>query len=232
MIAIDDFKAQVGKGGGVAMGNLFKIFLPPLTGDAREMNLLCKATSLPGRQILSTEKQMGLHTTKVAYGHATEDMSLTFHCLNDMKVREYFEIWQNLAVNQETQEVGYFNDYTHPVIIQHIKKGTAFPLYKKELYDAGKIPSFIRGRLPRLGPLDLAQGEFDLNLIFGDDITYTCVLDKAYPTTLQAIELSADGQLLEVSVQLSYKNWKSKSGDATDTGFIEGLAGELIRKFL
>ena len=232
MIAIDDFKSEIGKGGGLAMGNLFKIFLPPLTPNAREMNLLCKATSLPGRQILSTEKQMGLHTTKVAYGHAVEDMQLTFHCLNDMKIREYFETWQNLAVNQETQEVGYFNDYTHPVIIQHIKKGTAFPIAKKELYDAGKIPSFIRNRLPRLGPFDLAQGQFDLNLVFGDDITYTCVLDKAYPTTLSAIELSDDGQLLEIQVQLSYKNWKSKGGDATDTGFIEGLAGELIRKFL
>jgi len=230
--AIDDFKAQVGKGGGMARGNLFKIFLPPLTGDVREMNLLCKGASLPGRQILSTEKQMGLLTTKVAYGHATDDIQLTFHCLNDMKVRQYFETWQNLAVNQETQEVGYFNDYTHPVIIQHIKKGTAFPIIKKELYDAGKIPSYLRSRLPRLGPLDLAQGQFDLNLIFGDDITYTLVLDKAYPTTLNAIELSDDGELLEVSVQLSYKNWKSEGGDAKDTGFIEGLAGDLIRKFL
>jgi len=231
-VAIDDFKSEIGKGGGVAMGNLFKIFLPPLKGDARGMNLLCKSASLPGRQILSTEKQMGLYSTKIAYGHASEDMQLTFLCLNDMKVREYFEIWQNLAVNQETQEVGYFNDYTHPVIIQHIKKGTAFPIAKKELYDAGKIPSYLRARLPRLGPLDLAQGQFDLNLIFGEDITYTCVLDKAYPTTLNSIELSQDGQLLEVSVQLSYKNWKSKGGDAKDTGFIEGLAGEMIRKFL
>lgn len=230
-IGIDSFKSQIGQGGGMAMGNLYKIFLPPIKGDAREMNMLCKATSLPGRQILSTEKQMGLFTTKVAYGYANEDVTLTFHCLNDMKVREYFETWQSLAVNQETQEVGYFNDYTHPVIIQHIKKGTAFPILKKELYNAGKIPSFIRGRLPRLGPLDLAQGEFDLNLIFGDDITYTLVLDKAYPTTLNAIELSDDGQLLEVTVQLSYKNWKSKGGDAGDS-FIEGLAGELIRKFL
>ena len=41
-LGIDDFKSQIGKGGGMAMGNLFKIFLPPLTGDAREMNLLCK----------------------------------------------------------------------------------------------------------------------------------------------------------------------------------------------
>ena len=78
MIAIDDFKSQVGRGGGMAMGNLYKIFLPPIGGDAREMNLLCKATSLPGRQILSTEKQMGLYTTKMAYGYAVDDVTLTW----------------------------------------------------------------------------------------------------------------------------------------------------------
>ena len=229
---IDDFKSEIGKGGGIAMGNLYKIFLPPIKGDARSLNMLCKATSLPGRQILSNEKQMGLDNMKVAYGYAVTDVTLTFHCLNDMGVREYFELWQNQAVNQETKEVGYFNDYTHPVIIQHIKKGTSFPIKKEKIYDSGKIPSTIRGRLPRLGPLDLAQGEVDVSAVFSDDITYTCVLDKAYPTTLQAIELSDDGQLLEVTVELSYKNWKSKSGDRVGSDFIEGLAGELIRKFL
>ena len=229
---IDDFKSQVGKGGGFAMGNLFKIFLPPLKGDAREMNLLCKAASLPGRQITSLEKPMGLQTTKIAYGYAVDDVTLTFHCLNDMKIREYFETWQNLAINQETLEVGYYNEYTHPVIIQHIKKGTSFPIKKKKLFDSGKLPSSIANRLPRLGPLDLAQGEIDLNAVFGDDITYTLLLDKAYPTTMNAIELSDDGQLLEVTVQLSYKNWKSRKGDSVGNDFVEGLAGELIRKFL
>ena len=118
------------------------------------------------------------------------------------------------------------------LLFKPIKKGTEFPIAKKKLFDTGKIPSSIRGRLPRLGPLDLAQGELDLNLVFGDDITYTCVLDKAYPTTLNAIELSDDGQLLEVTVQMSYKNWKSKKGDSVQTDFVKGLAGELIRKFL
>ena len=229
---IDDFKSQIGKGGGFAMGNLFKIFLPPIKGDARELNLLCKAASLPGRQLVSMEKQIGLQNTKVAYGYAVDDVTLTFHCLNDMKIREYFETWQNLAVDNENYEVGYYNEYTHPVIIQHIKKGTSFPLKKKKLFDSGKLPSSIANRLPRLGPLDLAQGEFDLNAVFGDDITYTLLLDKAYPTTLNAIELSDDGQLLEVTVQLSYKNWKSKKGDSVGNDFVEGLAGELIRKFL
>ena len=229
---IDDFKSQVGASGGFAMGNMFKVFLPPLTGNMREMNLLCKAASMPGRQITSTEKQIGLQTSKVAYGYAVEDVTLTFHVMNDYKVRRYFETWQKLAVNDDTGEIGYYNDYTHPVVIQAIRKGVGFPLKKKRLFDAGKIPSSIRGRLPRLGPIDLAQGEFDLNAITGDDIAYTCILDKAYPTTMNAIELSDDGQLLELSVQLSYKNWRSKPGDGGDSQFLEGLAGELIRKFL
>lgn len=229
---VDDFKSQVSKSGGFAMGNLFKVFLPPISGSSSEMNLLCRATSLPGRQILSTEKQIGLQTTKVAYGYAVDDVTLSFHVLNDYKVRNYFEEWQNLAVNQETLEVGYYNDYTHPVVIQQIKKGTSFPLLKRQIFDTGKIPSSIANRLPRLGPLDLAQGEIDLNAIFGDDIAYTCILDKAYPTTMNAIELSDEGQLLELSVSLSYKNWRSKPGDGGDSQFLEGLAGELIRKFL
>lgn len=229
---IDDFKAQVGASGGFAMGNMFKVFLPPLTGDATEMNLLCKAASLPGRQILSTEKQMGINTTKVAYGFAVDDVTLTFHVMNDYKVKRYFEIWQNLAVNQGTKEIGYFNDYTHPVVIQQIRKGVSFPIKKKKIFDSGKLPSSIASRLPRLGPLDLAQGEIDLDLVTGDKIAYTCILDKAYPTTMNAIELSDDGQLLELSVQLSYKNWRSKAGDAGGGQFVEGLAGELLRKFL
>ena len=49
-VRIDDFKSEVGKGGGIAMGNLYKIFLPPIKGDARSLNMLCKAASLPGRQ--------------------------------------------------------------------------------------------------------------------------------------------------------------------------------------
>jgi hypothetical protein len=105
-------------------------------------------------------------------------------------------------------------------------------LKKKKIFDSGKLPSSIANRLPRIGPLDLAQGEIDLNLLTGDKIAYTCILDKAYPTTLNAIELSDDGQNLQLDVQLSYKNWRSEGGDAGGGGFIEGLAGELIRKFL
>ena len=80
----------------------------------------------------------------------------------------------------------------------------------------------------------MAQGEFDLDLITGDKVTYTCVLDKAYPTSLAAIELTNEADaVLEVTVQLSYKDWFSKGGDLVteNDGFAEGLAGQLIVNF-
>ena len=93
---------------------------------------------------------MGLVNKKIANGYIAEDVSLTFYCMNDMKIKNYFEQWQELAVNRANYEVGYFNDYTHPVIIQHIKKGVGFPVKKKKLFDSGKLPSSIGSRLPKL----------------------------------------------------------------------------------
>lgn len=230
---IDDFKSEIAANGGFAMNNMFKVYLPPLTGSSRTLNILCRATSLPGRQIMSTERQLGIQNMKIANGFAVGDVNMTFYMTNNFEVREYFETWQNLAVNQQTQEIGYYNEYTHPVVMEHIRKGVSFPLKKKKIFDSGKLPSSIANRLPRLGPLDLAQGEIDLDAITGDDVTYTLVLDKAYPTTMNDIELTSDeGSVLEMNVQLSYKNWFSKPGDAPSGQFVEGLAGDLIRRIL
>lgn len=231
---IDQFKAEVSKGGGFAMGNLYKIFLPALTGETRGMSTICTAVNLPGRQITSTDHAMGTVNKKIATGYLSDDVTVNFHILNDFKIKDYFERWQNLAHNQNSKEVGYFNEYTHPVIIQTIKKGTSFPVKKKKLFDSGKIPSSIGNRLPRLGPLDLAQGEIDLDFITGDKITYTCILDNAYPTTMSAIELGNDKELIELSVQLSYKDWRGRKGDSVteNDGFAEGIAGALIQRFL
>lgn len=236
--SVDDIKAEVSRGSGLAVGHLYHIELPPLSvgGTAsvntRGLSLLCKAASLPGRQIVSTERVIGLYTQKQAYGFAVDDITLTFYALNDFGVRTYFEVWQSLAVNHVTGEIGYFNDYTRDVRISHLQKEVAFPIIRKKLFNTDDIPATIRGRLPRIGPLDLAQGEFDLDLFAGGGTTYSVTLNKAYPTTLNAIELGADGQLLEITVQLSYKNWTSKSRgkEGIVEQIVPGLLGDLLAK--
>src|SRR6056300_370708 len=104
--SIEDFKGVVAAKGGIARSNLFLVTLPSLPGaTTRELNILCKDLQLPGRQIMTQERQIGMKTIKTPYGFAVDDVSMTFHVMNDWGVKTYFEVWQALAVNPLTYEV-------------------------------------------------------------------------------------------------------------------------------
>jgi len=224
--SIEDLKAQIGKSGGLAKGNQFMVQLPQLksyTIDANELNLLCTVASLPGRQIMSTDQVMGTTSRKIANGYATSDLSLTFLVPNNHTVRAYFEAWQDEAHDQTERTIGYFEDYTYPVIISTIERGLRLGVLKKQLGFVKKIPSFIRNKLPQIGPIDLAQGEIDLGASFGTKTTYTCSLSECYPTSLADQTLgNAEEGILELSVQLSYTDWASKDGEHTGQGEMFG----------
>jgi len=215
---IEEFKALVHKKNGLARQNVWRIFLPSLPGaTSQEVNLLCKSTSIPGRQITTREKTIGNITEKVAYGFLHDDITFTFHLANDYGIKQYFETWQNLCVNQETLETGYKNEYSFDIKIQQMKKGVGFPVYQTKL-GIPRLPTIIQNRLPKIGPFDFAQGELDLNFITGDDIVYSCTLESAFPTTMQNIELNneLDG-LSELNVSLAFSRVKdafSGSGGA------------------
>ena len=89
---IDDFKSQVSRAGGFSAQNLFKVTLPRIAGaplggsNPRELNMLCKAMGIPGRQVQSTEKTIGTVVKKVANGYVTDDVTLTFYAMNDYGV--------------------------------------------------------------------------------------------------------------------------------------------------
>lgn len=216
---VDELKAQIGQSGGLARGNQFRVTLPQLktfTVDANELNLMCTATVLPGRQITSLDYQVGTVNRKIANGYATGDLQLTFLVANNHIIRQYFEAWQAEAHNPVTKEVGYFDDYTYDVQIHAAERGLRTSVYKRQLGLTNKIPSIIRNRLPKLGPLDLSQDEIDLGVQFKMKDTYTCKLLECYPTTLDDQTLSnAEEGFMELSVQLSYTDWESNVGQHT-----------------
>ena len=46
MARLDDFKAEITSGEGLALANRFRVFLPPVGGTSpRSLNLLCKTVS-------------------------------------------------------------------------------------------------------------------------------------------------------------------------------------------
>lgn len=223
MRSVEQFKGLVGKGQGFARPNFYRVILPsviggvkfPIVGEllnrgvsnlkrtipAEDINMLCTATNMPGRNLLTHDRRIGMVNKKVAYGYSVEDVTLTFRVLNDFKIKEYFEAWQNSAVTTE-YELKYFNDYSEDVVIQALTNS----------------PDADYDKLLRLSYTGLDQGGLATALAGGESVVYTCVLMNAYPTQVLQMNMSdaqAD-QLLELNVQLSYKDWSRKPSNKAD----------------
>tara|TARA_S200000501_G_scaffold361217_1_gene389213 strand:+ start:290 stop:970 length:681 start_codon:yes stop_codon:yes gene_type:complete len=213
--SVDQFRSQIRQG--IAQTSLFRVLLPSLKSgpfggspSSYALNVICKAANMPGRQMLTTERQYSMHREKITYGFAQEDVSLTFYVLQDYGIKQYFEEWQSLQVNirgdgasEPAPTVNYKKEYVKDVKIQQLKKDVIFDL------------SFNFQ-----GPLGL---ELVGDIVTPDQIAYTCLLEDAFPTTMNAIEFSNEGGLAELNVQLSYTNWQGAPGFS-----LSSLTGGLI----
>ena len=192
---IDQFKAVASKSNGFARANQFFVSLPSLGKyDTSDLNVLCSNVNMPGRQILTQERLIGIKGRKMPNGFASDDVNLTFYVMNDYMIKSYFEDWQNLAVNQDTFEIGYTQDYCKDVTVSQLKKGMAFDF-----------------------PIDKIFGiNIDLDIRTKNSIVYEVKLMDAFPTTMNTIELNneLDG-LVQLNVQLSYRNWTSDTNQST-----------------
>ena len=154
---------------------------PDATASTRELNVLCKNAQIPGKQILSHDRRIGMIFEKVAYGYAVGDVNLSFYMLNDYSVMNYFDTWKRSVVDEQNLTVGYKKDYARPVKIHQLRK-----------------PLKTIGR--NLGPISVDIG-------LGSGSVYSVELVDAFPTTIGQIDFSneLDG-LVELNVQLSYSN--------------------------
>jgi len=165
-------------------------FLPSIPGvtpdskpSTRELNILCKNATIPGKQIATTERRIGMRTEKIAYGYVVDDVSLTFYLLNDYGVMNYFDDWRSRILDEENMTVGFKRDYSFPVKIHQLRR----PLINRS---AG------------VGPIRI-------NLSAGGGSVYSVELIDAFPTTINSINFSNDlDGLVEVTVSFAYTNWK------------------------
>lgn len=226
--SIEQLKGEISESGGLVQSSLYRVIFPSLgkANAPRELDLMCSVTAIPGKQIMTTDYQLGTVTRKIANGYAVTDLNLTFICANDYVARKYFEYWQALAVDPITKEVGYYKDYTFPVKIQQLQKGYAFPVFNKQIGFMDKVPSFIKNRLPKIGPFDLSQGEIDLDFGVEDKVAYECTLNECFVTSLSEIALgNANEGIAEFTVQLSYKDWTNSEVPSPDQGIEASLIG-------
>jgi len=151
------------------------------------LNLLCSTATLPGKQILTADRRIGMEMQKVAYGYAVGDVSLSFVLLNDYGTKKYFDEWKNYILLEESGFARYKSEYSKPVKIHQLRK---------PIKNIGKS----------LGPLNI-------NIGLGGGSVYSVELIDAFPTTIGQIDLNneLDG-LAQLNIQLSYTNWRTVRG--------------------
>ena len=194
MASINELKGLASSRGGFAQQHQYLITLPSLGAySSRELNLLCSKTTLPGRRILSSDRMIGVKQTRVAYGFASEEVTMTFQVLNDYGIKNYFEQWQNKIIDQNTFTPGYKSEYARDMQILQLKKGFALDT---DL---------------RLGPITL-----DIDIFKRANVVYEVTLLNAFPVSLGEISLTNEPGLVELTVGFEYDNWRS-SHYATQT---------------
>ena len=203
---IEDLKALVNTKLGFARPNKFLVTLPTvgvgggllagiigafsgLGGGAspRELNILCSNVTMPGKQILTNDRRIGMEFQKVAYGYAVDDVTMTFYLMNDYGVKDYFDSWRSTILDEEGQESNYKNEYAKTVTIHQLRQP-------------------LKGFSKQLGPIRFNAG-------LGGGSVYSVNLIEAFPIAASAIELNNDlDGLVQLQVTFAYTNWKRARG--------------------
>jgi|TARA_R110000803_G_scaffold86903_2_gene153435 hypothetical protein len=188
MASISEIKSSITFGGGLARTNKFLVSLPSLGSGgivgflgSRNMNILCRTAQIPGKQVTTHEKRIGMKFEKVAYGYAVEDVTLTFMETALMPIRRYFDEWRELILNEDAQTAAYKTEYQKRVVISQLAMPLPF------------------GALTNI-PIDVNASTYSVELVNAFPTTITSV----------DYNNEADG-FVETTVSMSYTNWKRVS---------------------
>lgn len=120
---IDTLKGLLTQRNGLAHSNIFKVMLPSI-GDlvSNDIDTMCKAMNLPGRQIATMERVIGPKQEKLPYTFLQDDVTLVFNVTNDYAIQNYFETWMNLVISQDTYELEYKANYAKQISLQPMDK--------------------------------------------------------------------------------------------------------------
>lgn len=148
-LSVNTLKSSITSQGGLARQNRYLVEFPGVLGNVRvnedgtgqavvdqfnlaasgmgsyyTMSLMCRSTNMPGKQILSLDRRVGLTYNKVAYGYASEDVTMTFQLTEGYNIKDYFEGWQQMAVvskgTSNAHYPRYLDEYARDVTVSQL----------------------------------------------------------------------------------------------------------------
>ena len=173
MSSIDDFKNKISNHRGLAKPNRYEVRLPRLSHipgfetDIEGLNLMCSNVNLPGKQILTADREIGIKFEKVPYGYAVDDISLTFYLTNDYQAKRYFEAWAGSTVNYNKHQLQYKNVFQKTVDIFQMdddNEKNPTKIYGCRLFEA--FPT-------TLNPVEMSYEASNVIAVYNCQLSYT-----------------------------------------------------------
>ena len=205
--SVEELKSIATSGRGFARSNLFYVYLPTIQAgsNAYEYGVLCTNVTLPSRQLSTVERTLHATTQQVVHGFVNPNINMTFRVLNNQKIRDYFDSWQGIALQQYDDiegrfEVNYADRYCKKIEIYQLEKGVSYPVFERNI---------------ELGPVNLS---LDIDIGTPLEKTYKWVLDRAYPVSITYESLSdgAQNQISEFTIEFAYHYWYGEKLDPTN----------------
>ena len=125
---INDIKSNIAKHG-LARPNLFRVKINRARNGAESLSMNCFQAQIPGTNILTTDRDIGLR--QMSYQRAYADMMMGFYCSGDLKELSFFQDWMDHIVNPLNNHMGYYSSsleagaqpgYTSEVIIEQLMR--------------------------------------------------------------------------------------------------------------
>ena len=171
-VNIDSMKSTINRRGGIARPNRFGVYIShpsksmnsllqfnPATllsnlisgdgvhagdfiQDPRDMFILCRSVTLPGKRISTTEATHNHNLSKKPYSAATDEVTMNFLLTNDYYIKKYFDMWQEMIIDTsgEHYKAFYKSEYCSDVTIQQLSSGNdVVPGYSIKLENAYPI---------------------------------------------------------------------------------------------
>ena len=153
--SIDKFKSILSKGSGMARLAKYEVRLfPPksmaehvgqggvaadLSNYTRDISLLCNTIAMPGHDLQTQTVQYGSQPAReMVTSHGYEGtVAATFYMDENLETKNFFELWQRMAVNNRTHKARYYNNYIGTMqIFQLGGSGRTYGMEVEEVYPA------------------------------------------------------------------------------------------------
>ena len=121
---LNDFLSTFHSQDGKALPNRFEVIINRPDGQSgRDFSLICESINLPGRNLNTLTQTIYGPSREIVDGVTyAEDITMVFQASSGLEERVYFEKWQELAFDERSWNVKYYDDYVGDIDIYLLDK--------------------------------------------------------------------------------------------------------------